>query len=69
MSMRIERFDRLPETARIDRNELQELVHISRQTVWRHVRSGRLPKPVRLGAANTWEVGAVRRYLRGETQP
>jgi predicted DNA-binding transcriptional regulator AlpA len=68
MTARIERFDHLPNSARVSRTELQALVQISRQTLWRHVHQGRLPKPVRLGSENTWEVGAVRLYLRGETR-
>lgn len=34
--------------------DVMEALGVSRSTLWRLVRAGTLPKPIKLGAANRW---------------
>lgn len=55
-------FDSLPDSAHVRLPVVRALHGISSPTVWRWVRSGVLPKPVKLGPRITaWCVGDLRR--------
>ena len=60
-------IDRLPESALIGIKDICLLARRSRTSIWRDVKAGRLPKPIRLGAhAARWRVADVRQFLTGK---
>ena len=57
-------FDTLPESAHVRLPVVAALHGIGPATVWRWVKSGRLPAPLKLGPNTTaWNVGALRRAM------
>ena len=57
-------FDTLPESAHVRLPVVAALHGIGPATVWRWVKSGRLPAPVKLGPNTTaWRVGELRRVM------
>jgi predicted DNA-binding transcriptional regulator AlpA len=67
-SMRIDpallNFDSLPNSAFVRINVVLALFACSRATVWRHVKTGSLPAPVKsLGKISAWNVGSLRNHL------
>lgn len=57
-------FDDLPASAQVPARTLAGLLDISEVTVWRWSKSGKLPKPRKLGANTTrFNVGEVREAL------
>lgn len=57
-------FDRLPNAAHVRLPVVAALNGISPATVWRWVKSGRLPAPSKLGPKTTaWKVGDLRRAM------
>ena len=55
-------FDNLPDSAHVRLPVVAAWRGISEATVWRHVKAGLLPVPVKLGPNTTaWNVGALRR--------
>jgi predicted DNA-binding transcriptional regulator AlpA len=64
---RVHRFDQLPDSARLYTKDLCELLQRHRQSLWRYVRSGHLPKPQRLfNGQPSWSVGEIRKALEAE---
>lgn len=63
---RIEVFDRLPDDALLNVQEVGALAGRSVPSVWRDRKAGYLPSPVKVGAnATRWRVADVRSYLSG----
>jgi len=61
-------LDSLPDGALISVRQLQALAQRSRVSMWRDVRDGRLPEPVKLGPNSIrWTVADARQYLTGQT--
>ena len=61
-------LDELPDCALISPRQLQALAQRSRVSMWRDVRDGRLPEPVKLGPNSIrWTVADARQYLTGQT--
>lgn len=59
-------FDSLPDSAHVRLPIVAALNGISAPTVWRWVKTGRLPQPSKLGPNTTgWRVGDLRRALAG----
>jgi predicted DNA-binding transcriptional regulator AlpA len=57
----LSQFDSLPDAAHVRLPIVAGLNGISAPTVWRWVKTGRLPAPVKLGPNTTaWNVGALR---------
>lgn len=57
-------FDTLPESAHVRLPVVAALHGIGPATVWRWVKAGRLPAPVKLGPNTTaWNVGSLRRVM------
>lgn len=57
-------FDRLPDSALIDVATVARVMSYSRNHVWRLARSGKLPKPIKLGPNSTrWKVSEIRAAL------
>jgi predicted DNA-binding transcriptional regulator AlpA len=57
-------FDSLPDSANVRLPVVKALYGCSAATVWRMVKSGRLPHPRKISERITaWEVGALRKSL------
>ena len=57
-------FDNLPDSAHVRLPTVAAWRGISAASVWRHVKAGLLPKPVKLGPNTTaWKVGDLRRVV------
>ncbi len=63
MPFALQRFDELPDAAHVDVRTVAGLFGISVPTVWRHVRSGTLPTPRKIGASTRWSVADLRALL------
>ncbi|NML87284.1 AlpA family transcriptional regulator [Polaromonas sp.] len=69
-------FDALPNSAHIRQTDLLQSprspaapVPFSHSTLWRKVKDGTCPAPVKLSARVTaWQVGAVRQWLESMTE-
>jgi len=60
----VEKFDRMPNSARIGRSSLEIITGKSCATIYRWVSEGKLPKPKKLGNShNSWSVGEIRAAL------
>jgi predicted DNA-binding transcriptional regulator AlpA len=60
------KFDSLPDAAHVRLPVVLALYACSRATVWRHVKAGLIPVPVKFSARITaWQVGALRKHLIG----
>ncbi|MBI4807737.1 MAG: AlpA family phage regulatory protein [Nitrosomonadales bacterium] len=58
-------FDQLPDSAFVRQAVVLGLFSCSKATLWRWVKSSRIPSPVRLGSRLTaWQVGPLRTCLR-----
>jgi excisionase family DNA binding protein len=58
------KFEDKPDCALVSDKTVAALLEISKPTVWRWVREGRLPKPRKIGPNITrWEVGPLREAL------
>lgn len=58
-------FDHLPDSAYVRQAVLLGLFSCSKATLWRWVKSSRIPSPVKLGnRLSAWQVGPLRGYLR-----
>lgn len=54
----------LPETGFIRQKQLAAIIPFSRTTLWRKVRDGKFPAPIRLSAGITaWKVELVRQWI------
>jgi predicted DNA-binding transcriptional regulator AlpA len=61
-SFALKNFDSLPDSAHVRQKDVEGLLGVSGATVWRWVRTGRLPQPRKLGPRITaWNVGDLRR--------
>ncbi|RTL41612.1 MAG: transcriptional regulator [Rhodocyclaceae bacterium] len=61
-------FDALPDSAYVRLPVTSALFQISPATTWRWSKAGRIPAPRRLSEGVTaWNVGQLRKALRGET--
>ena len=57
-------FDSLPNSAHVRLPVVLALFACSRATVWRHVKSGQIPAPVKFSERITaWQVGSLRKPL------
>jgi len=66
LSERVRNFDNLPDDALLDVRDVGILASRSRASLWRDVKSGRLPQPIAIGGAKRWRVEDVRAYLKGD---
>ena len=59
-------FDQLSDLALVRLPEAKKLFGVSAPTVWRRVKSGHIPAPVKVGLRTTcWQVGKLRAHLAG----
>jgi predicted DNA-binding transcriptional regulator AlpA len=62
-------FDSLPSAAHVRQPVLEILFACSSSTVWRRVKDGRIPKPLKLSDRVTaWNVGKLRAVLQGSVK-
>ena len=57
------KFDTLPDAANVRLPTVELLAGCSRATVWRMIKDGRLPAPIRRGRITAWNVGELRQAL------
>jgi predicted DNA-binding transcriptional regulator AlpA len=62
-------FDQLPDAALINTKTVAELFGgLSRSTIWRWMKDGRLPEPIRITPGKPlWSVGALRAFLANKS--
>lgn len=65
MSVRLAKFDQLPDEALMTLPETALLTGWSRSTLHRRVAAGAIPKPMQRFGRPTWSAGQVRAILRG----
>lgn len=67
----MQNFDTLPDSALIRMRQLSEVLPLHKTTVWRRVKSGTFPAPVRFaeGRCTAWRVGDVRSWIAAQGQP
>lgn len=64
------RYDDLPSSALLRQSELLPILPWSSPTLWRRVKAGQFPQPVRLpGRITAWRWGDVRAWLEAQGQP
>ncbi len=56
----LEDFDKLPASAKVPVQVVAAREGVSAVTVWRRVKSGVLPAPVKVGGTTRWIVGELR---------
>lgn len=62
-------FDSLPNAAHVRQPVLEILFACSSSTVWRRVKDGRIPKPLKISDRVTaWQVGELRAALQGQNK-
>lgn len=67
--MALANFEHLPDNAFVREPVVRGLYGISHATVWRWVKAGFIPKPVKLSAQSTgWRVADLRAALRGKAE-
>ena len=59
-------LDAMPDSALVNQIVVEGAAGCSAATVWRWVKSGLLPQPIRRGRTTRWQVGALRNALKGE---
>ena len=60
----LQNFDELPDTARVRLPVVEGLLSRSASSIWRDVKAGRLPAPVKVGPrATAWVVGELRQAM------
>jgi len=62
------RFDNLPDSALIrQRHLLENVLRFSSATLWRRVKKGEFPQPLKISTGVTaWKVGDVRQWLESQ---
>lgn len=64
LPLALEQFDKLPDSAHVPIEVTRGLYACSNATVWRRVKTGDIPAPVKFGQRTTrWSVGALRAAL------
>ena len=56
-------FKAMPDEALVDLHTLRALLSRSKTTIYRDIREGRLPHPIKFGFANRWTAGQIRAAL------
>ena len=63
ISAALANFDNLPDNARASLSTVCALYAVSPATIWRRVRSGTVPAPIKDGASTRWLVGELKTAL------
>jgi hypothetical protein len=59
-------LDSLPDSALVNQIVVEGAAGCSSATVWRWVKLGLLPQPIRRGRTTRWQVGQLRLALKGD---
>ncbi|WP_322008287.1 helix-turn-helix transcriptional regulator [Paraburkholderia tropica] len=59
----LQNFDSLPNSAGVSDIVVAALCGCHVSTVWDRVKSGALPKPIKIGGSTRWNVGELRKHL------
>lgn len=60
----LKNFDSLPDSAHVRQPVVEALCGYSSATVWRNVKKGKLPAPIKLSErVSAWNVGSLRKAL------
>lgn len=43
--------------------DICRITGVSRQTIWRWYRKGKLPRPITIGSLNFWDVNTIEKWL------
>ena len=57
----LKNFDSLPDSAEVRLPVVKAQYGCSDATVWRRVKQGKIPKPIRRGGITSWRVGDIRK--------
>lgn len=64
LDLALRQFDSLPDSAHVRLPVIISLFACSRATVWRHVKAGLIPAPIKFSERITvWNVGTLRKHL------
>jgi predicted DNA-binding transcriptional regulator AlpA len=58
-------FDALSNSAFVSQATVVELLSVSAATLWRRCKDDGFPPPVKIGNATRWNVGQIRKYVKG----
>ena len=67
MPPRIEILESLPDDAQVSVSETCLLLHRSRQSLYRDIAAGHIPKPRKFGRSTRFRLGDIRALCRGAT--
>jgi predicted DNA-binding transcriptional regulator AlpA len=62
-------FDELPDSAFVRMPVMTALFAVSKASIWRWTRDGRLPSPTRISGVTLWNVGELRIAMRAARAP
>lgn len=62
----LKNFDSLPEDARVRQPVVEALFGFSSATLWRRVKAGSIPQPLKDYGCTSWRVGDLRQSLAGK---
>lgn len=66
---RLQHFETLPDAALLSAREVVALTGRSRSSLWRDVRSHRLPPPLKIGPnTSRWRCGDIRNFMLGDAR-
>jgi predicted DNA-binding transcriptional regulator AlpA len=57
-------FDVSPDSALVAQSVVQKLYSCSPATIWRRVKSGDIPAPIKIVGSTRWRVGDLRKALQ-----
>lgn len=52
-------YSKLPRSALVDARAVRAICGFGRTSVWRKVKSGDIPKPIKVGGMTRWQLGAL----------
>lgn len=58
----------LPDDTRVNAHITATVLGCAVSTIWNLAKSGKIPRPTRVGRTTRWRLGDLRRIVRGEAQ-
>lgn len=49
-------------------SELSKIIPVTRPTIWRWCREGKMPKPVRIGGGSFWNLREIEEWISNQVQ-
>lgn len=56
-------FAKLPETGLVRLSVIRKVIPLAKSTIWKRVRTGEFPRPLKIGRATLWRVEDIRALL------